>query len=136
MHLRRVGIYAAAIGQQHDHRRAAVLEFLGCREAELTAAIGRFEDSDDDVLETFLQSVPVALLEEAHAHGPIDGSDAACRDLEAVVADYRASGQAVIELYQQLGASLVGPRAKELFADLAEMERRGQKSLQHALLDF
>lgn len=130
LHVRALQHFAAAVNASDDPRRWAVLEFLRNGEAEVVAAIGRYEDQDDEVLQTYLQSIPVSALEEATAENVTDGS------LDRILDDYRLRDQALIQVYEQLEASLVGPRAKAVFADLATMNRQHQQRLQQALLDF
>lgn len=130
LHLRGLQHFATAVHGSADPRRWAVLEFLRNCEAEVVAAIGRYEAQDDEVLQTYLQSIPVAALETATAETVTDGS------LDRILDDYRLRDQALIQVYEQLEASLVGPRAKAVFADLAAMNRQNQQRLQQALLDF
>ncbi len=128
-HVRSLKRYGAAVARCDDHRRAAVLTYLRRCESELVAAIARYEATDDDALKSFIQSVPVAAFAQAEAPGTVAG------DLDAVLGDHRQRHQALIQLYEQI-AALVGPRAQEIFVDLAEMERHNQQRLQPAVLDF
>jgi hypothetical protein len=113
-----------------DARHKAVLDHLRACEIRLIAGIARYEDGDDDVLDTFVQGVPVASIATADAHGEVRG------DIQEILDRYRSRDRALIDLYDQLAASLFGPRAKEIFAGLAELERRNQSRLQEGLLDF
>jgi hypothetical protein len=129
MHLHSIDQYEAALPQSHDPRHRAVLSYLRDSELLLAAAVRRYELGGDEVLETMIQSVPCASLTTAANLGTANG------DIERLLADYRERNAALRQLYEQLEAS-VGPRAQTILADFADLERRSQERLQHALLDF
>ncbi|MGE3171833.1 MAG: hypothetical protein AB7O97_04355 [Planctomycetota bacterium] len=129
LHLRHLRRYSVSLAERSDHRSAALLAFLRDCENQLVTAIARYDHSDDDVLQTFVQSVPAAALRDA------DGSQWR-GELDGLVRDYRDRDAALIRVFEQLQAGLMPPRAKAIFADLAEMERRNQQRLRQALIDF
>jgi hypothetical protein len=130
VHRRQLARYGDALADAAGYRRAAVLSYLREREAELVAAVARYEHGDEEPLESWVQSMPATAMAAAAREDPIP------RDLDAILADSRARSDAMIQLYDQLAVSLVGPRAQAIFEDLAEQERNSQKRLRHALLDF
>lgn len=119
---------AAAALACDDHRHRALLEYLRDREAEQFSAIHRLLAGDDEVLESFVQSVPAAALAKAAA------GDAPSPDFDAIVAWYRERDRALIQAYEQLAAN-VGQRARDTFAEFAKMRQLAQSRLQEALFD-
>jgi hypothetical protein len=126
LHLKALQQYETELQQRQDARERAVLSHLRDSEKALAAAVARYEQSGDEVLDTYVQGVPFAIAE---ANAAVGG------DMEAMLAGYRTRNAALLELYEQLEAS-VGPRAQAILADFVEQERRQQQRLQHALLDF
>lgn len=130
VHRRHLARYATAVAEADGYRRVAVLAYLRAREAELLAAVARYEHGHEEPLESWVQSMPAAALAAAAREEPTP------RDLDAILDAFRRRSNAMVQLYEQLAASLVGPRAQAIFSDLAEQERNSQKRLRHALLDF
>lgn len=123
----------SAVEQAEDNRRAAVVTYLRDLEAELVRALARFDDSDDDALDSYVQSMPASTLEQAIAWDTYTASvDATIDDLLQAC---RERDERLVRLYELLEAS-VGPRARAIFEDLAELKRTQQKRLQQSLLDF
>ena len=120
--------FAAAACACSDYRMRALLAFLEERESEQLTALHRLQSSGDEALESFVQSVPSAALEEAaDASGVVAG-------FELVIDAYRRRDEALLRFCRQL-AGTATLRARVLFADLAAMHQRNQARLREALLD-
>lgn len=132
LHRERMKRYATALQDDQDAaRRGALLQFLHHREQQQLAGLARYEQSDDDVLRTQIQGLP---------SGPL----AAAAELDRVVPqdpitiaqDYLRRDRALVQIYEQLASSLVGPRAADIFINLADRTRHNQQLLARALLDL
>ncbi len=130
LHLTRLRRLAAAVVDCADPRRAALLTFLREREAEQVLSLARYRRLDREVLETWVQGVPAAAM------ATVTEDDAVPADIDGIIDDFRERTAALLQLYEQLEASVGLPRARELLADLARREQEVQKRLQQALLDF
>jgi hypothetical protein len=128
LHRRQRENYADSLATDEPLARA-MLDYLQRRESGPVAALARFAGSGErEILETLVQSPPAAALGDAAEAGlPAAAGPATlarrCLDRDA----------ALVRAYEQLAVSLTGPRVREMFANLAELERVNQRRLGHTL---
>ncbi|HEX5051302.1 MAG TPA: hypothetical protein VFZ65_05990 [Planctomycetota bacterium] len=129
LHLRRISEYEQAMRGNGDVRLRAVLAYIRDNDRRVVAAIARIAE-DENALDAFVQGVPIAALSAAQESCSPDSG------IETILYDYGVRDHALGQLYEQLRASPLGPRAKAIFDDLGQLALHNQQRLRQAMLDF
>lgn len=129
LHRRQRQHIAHSVAAADGATMGAIRDYLQRRESDLLATLSRYTESGEQrVLDTHVQSPPAAALTEAIEADWAEPAEPATMARRCLERD-----AALVQAYEQLALSPTGPRVREMFANLAELERVNQRRLGRAL---